>query len=331
MFSIIIPVYNTPSEQLKASINSCINQTYSDIEIIIINDGSNQECLDVLETYAAKDKRIILINGDKGGVSRARNKGLESATKKYILFLDSDDIFDINTCQFIKENLPDKNTLLSWDFDVFTGKMYDTKLQYKKEVKTEFSNTELKEKVLDLKSGFDVIRCKLYKTEIIKTHGIKFCPELTQGEDIIFNMDYFPYVKNCIKINKILYHYRKDFTSHSQRFNPNYGEKIRKFCSEIMLRSNQGLYDIDNCNSRVIQGVFAALAHYFFHPDSYLKLKDLKKYLEQEPFKKSIKDSRYRDFSFQRRIPLFFLKHNNYFFLKLTSKIRWIYLKHRYK
>ena len=70
MFSIIIPVYNTPSEQLKASINSCINQTYSDIEIIIINDGSNQECLDILKTYAAKDKRIILINGDNGGVSK---------------------------------------------------------------------------------------------------------------------------------------------------------------------------------------------------------------------------------------------------------------------
>lgn len=331
MFSIIIPVYNTPSEQLKASINSCINQTYSDIEIIIINDGSNQECLDVLETYAAKDKRIILINGDKGGVSRARNKGLESATKKYILFLDSDDIFDINTCQYITENLPEGNTLLAWDFDVFTGKINDNKPKTQIEIKTELSNSELKEKVLDLKSGFDVIRCKLYETEIIKTHGIKFCPELTQGEDIIFNMDYFPYVKNCIKINKILYHYRKDFTSHSQRFNPNYGEKIRKFCSEIMLRGKKGLYDINNCNSRIIQGIFAAIAHYFFHPDSTLLTEDLKKYLGQDPFKESIKNSRYRDFSFQRRIPLFFLKHNNYFLLKLTSKIRWIYLKQRYK
>lgn len=331
MFSIIIPVYNTPKEQLAAALDSCINQTYSDIEIIIINDGSNQECLDVLETYVAKDKRIILINGDKGGVSRARNKGLESATKKYILFLDSDDIFDINTCQFIKENLPDKNTLLSWDFDVFTGKINDNKPKTQIEIKTKLSNSELKKKVLDLKSGFDVIRCKLYETEIIKTHGIKFCPELTQGEDIIFNMDYFPYVKNCIKINKILYHYRKDFTSHSQRFNPNYGEKIRKFCSEIMLRGKKGLYDINNCNSRIIQGIFAAIAHYFFHPDSTLLTEDLKKYLGQDPFKESIKNSRYRDFSFQRRIPLFFLKHNNYFLLKLTSKIRWIYLKQRYK
>ena len=331
MFSIIIPVYNTPKEQLAAALDSCINQIYRDIEIIIVNDGSEKECLDILKTYASKDERIKLISGDKGGVSKARNKGLESATKKYILFLDSDDLLDVDACQFIKENLPDKNTLLAWDFDVFTGKINDNKPKTQIEIKTELSNSELKKKVLDLKSGFDVIRCKLYESEIIKKYNVKFCPELTQGEDIVFNMDYFPYVKNCIKINKILYHYRKDFTSHSQRFNPNYGEKIRKFCSEIMLRSNQGLYDIDNCNSRIIQGVFAALAHYFFHPDSYLKLKDLKKYLEQEPFKKSIKDSRYRDFSIQRRFPLFFLKHRNYFFLKLTSKIRWIYLKHRYK
>lgn len=331
MFSIIIPVYNTPKEQLAAALDSCINQTYSDIEIIIINDGSNQECLDVLETYAAKDKRIILINGDKGGVSQARNKGLESATKKYILFLDSDDLLDVDACQYITENLPDKNTLLAWDFDVFTGKINDNKPKTQIEIKTELSNSELKKKVLDLKSGFDVIRCKLYESEIIKKYNIQFCPELTQGEDIIFNMDYFLHVKNCIKINKILYHYRKDFTSHSQRFNPNYGEKIRKFCSEIMLRGKKGLYDINNCNSRIIQGIFAAIAHYFFHPDSTLLTEDLKKYLGQDPFKESIKNSRYRDFSFQRRIPLFFLKHNNYFFLKLTSKIRWIYLKHRYK
>lgn len=331
MFSIIIPVYNTPIEQLAAAIDSCINQTYNDIEIIIVNDGSEEKCLNVLESYETKDKRIKLINGDNGGVSQARNKGLESATKKYILFLDSDDLIDIDTCQYLADNLPEESTLLAWDFDVFTGKINNNKPETQIEKKTELSNTELKKKVLDLKAGFDVIRCKLYETEIIKKYNVKFCPELTQGEDIIFNMDYFPYVKNCIKINKILYHYRKDFTSHSQRFNPNYGEKIRKFCSEIMLRGKKGLYDINNCNSRVIQGVFAAIAHYFFHPDSSLSTEDLKKYLGQEPFKESIKNSRYRDFSFQRRIPLFFLKHNNYFLLKLTSKIRWIYLKHRYK
>lgn len=331
MFSIIIPVYNTPREQLVEAIDSCINQTYRDIEIIIVNDGSEKECLDILETFASKDERIKLISGDNGGVSWARNKGLESATKKYILFLDSDDLLDVDACQYITENLPEENTLLAWDFDVFTGKINDNKPKTQIEKKTELSNSELKKKVLDLKAGFDVIRCKLYESEIIKKYNVKFCPELTQGEDIIFNMDYFLHVKRCVKTNKILYHYRKDFSSNSQRYNPNYGEKIRKFCSEIMLRGKIGLYDINNCNSRIIQGIFAALAHYFFHPDSTLSIKDLKNYLGQDPFKESIKNSRYRDFSFQRRIPLFFLKHNNYFLLKLTSKIRWIYLKHRYK
>lgn len=331
MFSIIIPVYNTPREQLVEAIDSCINQTYHDIEIIIINDGSEKECLDVLKAYEAKDKRIKLLNGDNGGVSRARNKGLDSVTKKYILFLDSDDLFDVNTCQYLADNLPDENTLLAWDFDVFTGKINDNISQFHKEEKNELSNTELQKKVLDLKAGFDVIRCKLYESEIIKKYNVQFCPELTQGEDIVFNMDYFLHVKRCVKINKILYHYRKDFSSHSQRYNPNYGEKIRKFCSEIMLRGKTGLYDINTCNSRIIHGIFAALAHYFFHPDSTLSTKDLKKYLGQEPFKDTIKKARYRDFSIQRRVPLFFLKHNNYFFLKLTSKIRWIYLKHRYK
>ena len=111
VISIIVPVYNT-EKYLEKNINSLINQTYKNIEIIFINDGSTDKSLEILEKYAQKDKRIKIINQEKQGVSNARNKGIDSATGKYIMFVDSDDWIDMDAC----ENLIDIQKLYNAEF-----------------------------------------------------------------------------------------------------------------------------------------------------------------------------------------------------------------------
>ena len=88
--SVIIPVYNV-EQYLSKCLDSVINQTFKNIEIICINDGSTDNSLKILNEYAMADKRIIVINQENSGVYAARNKGLQIANGKYISFVDSDD------------------------------------------------------------------------------------------------------------------------------------------------------------------------------------------------------------------------------------------------
>lgn len=96
--SIIIPVYNTEN-YLKKCLDSVVNQTLEDIEIICINDGSTDRSLGILNDYAQKYSKIIVINQENKGVSEARNEGIEKASGEYIMFLDSDDYFQPQACE----------------------------------------------------------------------------------------------------------------------------------------------------------------------------------------------------------------------------------------
>ena len=102
MFSIIIPIYNIEN-YLKKSIDSAINQSYDNIEIILVNDGSTDNSLKICKNFAEKDKRIVLIDKDNTGLSDARNTGLINAKGEYIIFLDGDDFLDLNACMLFSK------------------------------------------------------------------------------------------------------------------------------------------------------------------------------------------------------------------------------------
>ena len=95
LISIIMPVYNA-EKYLNRSIESIMNQTYNNIEIILVNDGSTDNSLEICTSYQEKDNRIKLINQANKGVSFARNKGIDEATGDYIMFIDSDDYVEKN-------------------------------------------------------------------------------------------------------------------------------------------------------------------------------------------------------------------------------------------
>ena len=106
--SVIIPVYNV-EQYLSKCLESIINQTLQDIEIICINDGSTDNSLQILEEYAQKDSRMIVINQENQGVGVARNKGLEIARGDYIWFVDSDDYVERNGLDYVYEKSKENN------------------------------------------------------------------------------------------------------------------------------------------------------------------------------------------------------------------------------
>lgn len=106
-FSVIVPVYNV-KQYLEKCINSILNQTYKDFELILVDDGSNDGSEDICDKYLKKDKRIKVIHKKNGGLSDARNFGIEKASKDYILFIDSDDYIESLLLEKLNETLQQK-------------------------------------------------------------------------------------------------------------------------------------------------------------------------------------------------------------------------------
>ena len=114
LVSIIVPVYNC-AQFLNRCMDSLVNQTLKDIEIICINDGSTDNSPEILQEYAAKDSRIKIINKENGGLSSARNRGLAAAQGEYLGFVDSDDWVDLDFFEKLY------NAAKKYDTDIATG------------------------------------------------------------------------------------------------------------------------------------------------------------------------------------------------------------------
>ena len=196
LISIIVPIYNA-SPYLHRCIDSLINQTIGNIEIILIDDGSTDNSLSICKEYATRDKRVIVIEQENNGVSVARNKGIECSNGEFILLLDSDDWLALNTVEILLNEQQIYNAdCVVFGFNQTSGNIWapNTNITYHSliELKKEFPywlNTEL------LSSSVN----KLYKKELIKRLypvGMAF------GEDLLFSLDYLEQC-NCISFIKV--------------------------------------------------------------------------------------------------------------------------------
>lgn len=113
--SIVVPVYNLEKE-LSRCVESLVAQTYSDIEILLVNDGSTDTSGELCDDWARKDHRIHVIHKENGGLSDARNVGILTVSGEYLLLVDGDDTIDINTCMTIKDHTPTSPDVIVFDY-----------------------------------------------------------------------------------------------------------------------------------------------------------------------------------------------------------------------
>lgn len=205
--SVIIPVYNT-EKFLKRCLDSVLNQTLKEIEIIIINDGSTDNSLEILKTYAEKDERIVIINKKNGGLSSARNAGLELATGKYIYNIDSDDYLESNLVLEQLYNKCEKEKIDILVFDYYND--FGIKKEYIKNIiNSEDSDINKKQYIKDLinsKWGISIWG-KLIKRELFEKNKIKFPENIFMGEDLLTTLKLIVYAYRIRKINKAFYNY----------------------------------------------------------------------------------------------------------------------------
>lgn len=204
ILSIIVPVYNT-EKYLTKCLDSIINQTIKKIEIICVNDGSTDGSLDILEKYQKIDKRIRIINKINGGLSSARNMGIEYATGEYIAFVDSDDSIELNTYEtsLLHFNSPEVDLVYFSTRLVIEGNV--NRVQDEQYFEHKYSG--LVNLSHDVMTKMDVCAWnKIYKLSIIKKYKIRF-PDGLWYEDNPFFWSYTLVCNYAFFINDKFYYY----------------------------------------------------------------------------------------------------------------------------
>lgn len=214
LISIIIPVYNLEN-YIERCLKSVINQTYSNIEIIIVNDGSTDNSGNIIDEFAKKDSRIKVLHKENTGVSDTRNRGLEIAKGDYIGFVDGDDEISNNMYQRLLENMKKYDADISHcGFDYITP---SKKINFHGTGKI-LKQSNLKGLISLLKGiEFEPSTCtKLFSKNIIK--GIQYPTDLKINEDLLFNVYAFNKSKTIIYEDVSLYKYYDTVTTDRKKY-----------------------------------------------------------------------------------------------------------------
>lgn len=224
LISIIIPMYNVEN-YLSKCLDSVINQTYSNLQIICINDGSPDRSLTIAQDYAIKDSRVIIIDQVNQGVSKARNVGLLHASGDYIMFVDPDDWLELDCCyKVLNVALKNDYDIVFWPYNkIFLNRIekqfvynqniaFNSKIEIKKGVFKDLigpSYNDLKHPhIFDSKV---TVHCKLYKLALLKNINALFIDiqEIGTSEDLLFNLQAFNNAESVYFLNIPLYNYLK--------------------------------------------------------------------------------------------------------------------------
>lgn len=255
--SVIVPVYNS-EEYLAQCIDSILAQTYTDFELILVDDGSTDSSGKICDDYARGDNRVIVIHKENAGVSAARNDGIERAKGNYITFVDSDDYIDSNFLEssFIAIGEAASDLLIcGYMIEVFNcGKLVKTYIRSAGDCKytikplLEDMVTKLRNVHLGTPWG------KLFKRNVVNRYKIRFRVDMDYGEDTYFvyqYLDTFHDEMPVVFIEKAFYHYRLgDGNSLSQRYNRNKME-----FSQILFEQRIEIYTRRQCSNESIKQI----------------------------------------------------------------------------
>lgn len=237
--SVIIPVYNV-EQYLKECLDSVINQTLKDIEIICVNDSSTDNSLEILEKFSNNDERIKIISHENKGLSATRNVGIKNASGEYIFFLDSDDYIDAKILEYLVINAQEtKADIICSNTIVFT-KDQDNKIIEKKtnKLKKYFAAKSIVQQrkitIDNIEDGIEdfpvVVWGKLFSLSFVKKNNLFFTENRLHHEDDCFWLKTISCFPEISMIDKPGVHYRirpnSIITTHKQNINTNHMKKI---------------------------------------------------------------------------------------------------------
>lgn len=341
--SVIVTIYNTPEKYLRKCIDSIINQTLKEIEIILVNDGSTAEIQEICETYAKQDSRIKLINQQNKGESVARNVGIENATTNNITFVDSDDWIESNTCELIEKNIREVN----YNYDIILFNCY---VDYRnKSIENMFypksgllKDNDIEQlQIQSIEKGItnyypqecnvSVVGAKVYNKNFIKGNRLKFIPNLVSMTDAVFNLEVLEKAKRVYVMQEYLYHYRQNELSICQKYSKytiKYYETYIEIVKNHIEKYNKKQEFKDILNIKIITSIDRYMYNYYFHKNNPKQYKQVKKefkcQLGKELYQNAMSDVKSQYLSIYQKLVLYNSRKKRIFALKLLKDIKYI-------
>lgn len=241
LLSVIVPVYKV-ERYLDQCVSSILGQTLTDIEVILVDDGSPDACPAMCDAYAAADPRVRAVHKANEGLGNARNTGLLHATGRYVAFVDSDDFLEPSTYEEAIRQLVDHDAdTVRFACNRFTDRGEASPVSYDAPPVIFSSPADLRQLALcvfDIPSPaldrFDLggSSCMaIYKMQIIRQHSLRFENEREYlSEDYIFNFDYYRHSSRVVWLNRTYYHYRITPQSLTRKLNLNVMARVETYC-----------------------------------------------------------------------------------------------------
>ncbi len=339
--SFILPIYKTPQDFFIKCVQSIIKQTYTNIEIILVDDGSPDVCPSLCDSFAKDDARVIVIHQKNAGVGNARNTGLKTAKGKWVCFVDPDDWLNPQMAEIAIEEAttyfktyavyPD---VVLWNYIKEFGRV-STEVRCFEQNRKDFSTIEGLRKLqlltLELTSNVCTIWGKMYRRDFLIRNNLFSDETLPRGQDVEYNVRVFQFVWRALYIPNALYHYRYDENTATTAFNEHYADYINRFISALY---NDVLHIPSNADflikfyERCVHTLLSLTVRYTFHkknPHSYsTNKKSFNTMCTNDIIKLAINNAPYKSFSLPRKIGLFCLKHKIIFGLYVIAKMRQI-------
>lgn len=315
LISVIVPAYNI-AEYLPRCLDSIINQTYNNLEIIVISDGSTDNTNEIITEYAKKDNRIVPVFKENSGVSDTRNRGLDIAKGDYIGFVDGDDCIEYNMFETLISNAIEQDADIS---HCGYQMVFPSKVDY-------YYNTGKKIKLDKAEGILELIKAvylepgvwnKLYRKEVLQ--NIRFDNTLIENEDFLFNAQAFNNCKNSFYEDKSLYHYvLRENSACTSAFNVKKTDNQITVLEKISDIFQEDIYK-DAVNKRFL---FTLIYNYRTTCMEAVPKEDYRIKL-----KKLIKEYKFSDISKSKRIEIFLVLRLNLLYKLLIR----IYKKYFYK
>lgn len=333
-FSIVLPIYNV-ERYLQRCLDSVLGQTYKNYEVIMVDDGSTDNCPAICDNYAAKDARVKVIHKQNAGLGMARNTGIKNATGDYICFFDSDDFVTTNLLELCAKELEKENyDIVAFDYsDYKDGKVINSP---KRAAKTVFKSERVRSEFLKLMiynaGNIERIHCcawnKVYSMQLIRRIGFRFVSEKEYiSEDYFSNLILFSEVNSVLVLPDKLYFYCYNGESLTHSYNPQRFDKIIYQYEQSLIECDELGYSTDIKNAIAFQMLdnFIGAVRLLLNSELSKKQKKqiLKNVVSSPRYQKLFSDLDMKEESLSRKILVCLLKNKKCVVIRLLFKLKY--------
>lgn len=324
--SIVVPVYNA-EKHLTKCLSSIQDQTFTEFEVILVNDGSTDNSFQICKKFCDSDHRFYLIDQPNGGVSKARNAAIDFARSKYLAFVDADDYIEPHMLSVFYHHAEDSNadlTIASHLTELPNGETEKYTCPLPSGIYTGTKCRSIAIRSIDMWSSpvlpFSGIR--FVKRACMENPKLRFNPNVQRGEDyLLWTQVFFHITRLCVLSEQYLYHYTDNKFSITHSYVSGYWNMVKQIYKELCDNLPQQKDILKQVEKMLIQRAFVALNICAKAPTNEQFLQDFSQIVGDKDLLKTVRNTSLQTFDFRHQKFYIFLK------LKWHSVLRLVYLR----